>query len=367
MLHPESAPETDIYCLQTLLARYGFLKEAYVPGQYDKSTESAVSHFQSFYKIFPKEHGVCDEATVKLLTTPRCGVADPAPGHRTSRGRLAPFVTVGAKWNKQVLTYRFLNSTPDLSEDRQRAIIREAFARWAAVCSLEFREDNGNGMTDLSVAFHRASHGDGSPFDSAGGPDGNTLAHAFFPPPRGGQWAGSLHFDEFEQWKDQPGGIGTRLYNVALHEIGHLLGLAHSPDGNAIMYAYYAENRNDLQPDDIAGAQSLYSAPVSAPTAISPGESVSGHLPQKNAKVHYQITLQNKLLIKLDGPTGQDFDLYVRHGAPAGTETGQYDSVSYGMTADELLTVENPQAGTYYILVHSYRGSGSYLLEVEVV
>lgn len=217
----------------------------------------------------------------------------------------------------------------------------------------------------LNVAFHRSSHGDGSPFDNAGGPDGNTLAHAFFPPPAGGSWAGSLHFDEFELWKDAPGGVGTRLFNVALHEIGHLLGLSHSQDVNAIMYAYYAEDRNDLRPDDVAGIQSLYGAPAAAPTALPVGGKVSGHLAATNAEFRYQVTVQDKLLIRLDGPPGPDFDLYVRFGAPAGRDDGQYDAVSYGVTADELVTIANPRAGTYHLLVHSYRGAGSYTLDVD--
>jgi hypothetical protein len=37
------------------------------------------------------------------------------------------------------------------------------------------------------------------------------------------------------------------------------------------------------------------------------------------------------------------------------------------MTADELVTTDAPKAGTYHILVHSYRGAGSYDLEVEMV
>ena len=111
----------------------------------------------------------------------------------------------------------------------------------------------------------------------------------------------------------------------------------------------------------------MYGSPATAPVAISPGQQVSGHLPQTNSEVHYQLTLQNKLLVRLDGPDGEDFDLYIRHGAPVGTQDGQYDAVSYGLTSDELVTIENPKAGTYYILVHSYRGAGSYNLEVELV
>lgn len=362
-----SASEQDVYHLQNLLGRYGYLTGPYYPGSYDDATRSAVAQFQSFYRLYPEEDGVCDQDTINLLNQPRCGVPDPPHAGRSSTGRLAPFVTVGAKWEKNQLAFKFLNATPDLAVDRQRVIIQVAFSRWSEAAALTFKEAQGNERPDLSVAFHRGSHGDGSPFDDGGGADGNTLAHAFFPPPVGGSWAGSLHFDEFETWKDEPGGPGIRLYNVSLHEIGHLLGLSHSQDSSAIMYAYYAEDRNDLKPDDIAGIQSLYGSPAAAPVAISLGQRVSGYLPQTNAEVRYQVTLQNKLLVKLDGPAGQDFDLYVRYGSPAGKQDGQYDAVSYGVTADELVTIPTPKAGTYYLLVQSYKGSGSYDLEVEVV
>lgn len=365
LLRPGMA-SPDVYSLQALLARYGYLVGAYSPGQYDEATRQAVAQFQSFYRLYPDEDGVCDQQTIHLLNQPRCGVPDPSPAGRSATGRLAPFVTVG-KWQKNSLSYRLLNATPDLPVDRQRQIILEAFSRWSGVSALQFTEVDPNQTSDLSVAYHRGSHGDGHPFDDAGGADGNTLAHAFFPSPVGGAWAGSLHFDEFEVWKDQPGGVGTRLYNVGLHEIGHLLGLAHSQDQTAIMYAYYGEDRNDLRADDIAGIQSLYGGPVAAPIAISPGQRVSGHLPQTNAEMKYQVTLQNKLLVRLDGPPGQDFDLYVRYGTPAGKEDGQFDVASYGVTADELVTIDNPKVGTYYMLVHSYKGSGSYNLEVEAV
>ena len=366
-LGPDTTSADNVYCLQALLGRYGYLRGAYSPGRYDEATQQAVAQFQSFYRLYPEQDGVCDQETINLLNQPRCGVPDGPQASRSARGRLAPFVTVGAKWGTNSLTYKFLNTTPDLQPNRQQEIITEAFGRWAAVSALEFPQIQATETSDLAIAFHRGSHGDGYPFDDAGGPDGNTLAHGFFPPPQGGQWAGTLHFDEFETWKDQPGGSGTRLYNVALHEIGHVLGLDHSQDANAIMYAYYSEDRNDLRADDIAGIQSLYGSPVAAPVAIPPGERVSGHLQQTNAQVAYQATLQNKLLVKLEGPSGQDFDLYVRHGAPVDLQAGQYDAVSYGFTADELVTIEDPKAGTYYILVQSYRGSGSYNLEVEVV
>lgn len=45
---------------------------------------------------------------------------------------------------------------------------------------------------------------------------------------------------------------------VALHEMGHSLGFAHSDVPSAVMYAYYGPQRHTLTADDIAGAEALF-------------------------------------------------------------------------------------------------------------
>jgi hypothetical protein len=48
------------------------------------------------------------------------------------------------------------------------------------------------------------------------------------------------------------------LESVYLHENGHVAGLDHSSDPNAVMYAFYQTARCQLSPDDQAGIAALY-------------------------------------------------------------------------------------------------------------
>ena len=64
-------------------------------------------------------------------------------------------------------------------------------------------------------------------------------------------------------WSADPAGAPDGAWDVeavALHELGHCLGLSHSDDPTAVMYAHYSGERA-LQADDLAGLAALY-APV---------------------------------------------------------------------------------------------------------
>ncbi|MFY0610996.1 MAG: matrixin family metalloprotease [Hyphomicrobiaceae bacterium] len=248
----------DVRALQTFLTETGYLPANREPGVLCSSTSDALKMFQSNYGL--KQSGIGDTDTLKLMQRPRCGVPDlPDP---EDGSELAPFVLRGCKYDELDLTYAFLNDTPDLSRSRQRAIVAEAFDAWAEVTQLTFTEVSPSDDPTFVIGFERGNHGDGSSFDDDGSISGNTLAHAFFPPPCGGPNAGVLHFDEFENWTDQSAGNSFRLLNVAIHEIGHLLGLSHSDDEDAVMFAFYDDNVDSLGKDDVAGIQTLYGAPA---------------------------------------------------------------------------------------------------------
>lgn len=83
---------------------------------------------------------------------------------------------------------------------------------------------------------------------------GNTLGHAFNPI---NDNCREIHFVKAEEWNYNS---TDNFYAVALHEVGHALGLSHSSDPSAVMYAYYSRITNFFN-DDILGIQSVYGAP----------------------------------------------------------------------------------------------------------
>lgn len=140
----------------------------------------------------------------------------------------------------------------------KQAIV-DAFDTWATASGgvLNFSEvaDSGDDWNTAGATgmIRISSHA----FDGVLG----TLAHAYYPPRNDLKFTdysgaptgmGDLHFDTAENWTI--GNSGVDIFTVALHEIGHSLGLAHSSVSGAVMYPTYAYNAGQaLHADDIAG------------------------------------------------------------------------------------------------------------------
>jgi hypothetical protein len=131
--------------------------------------------------------------------------------------------------------------------------IRAALEIWQRVIPVDFLEVGPSETPILTFTWVSGSHGDGQPFD---GRDGNILAHAFSPPECGGAHAGQCHFDNEERWGLSHSNGIRDIETVALHEIGHLLGLSHSSSG--VMFHKYQGQRRSLFQIDIDRIQALY-------------------------------------------------------------------------------------------------------------
>ncbi len=87
---------------------------------------------------------------------------------------------------------------------------------------------------------------------------GSHLAYAILPPPDNNfDLAGDIMFNTDYSWAN---GGAYDLQTVAIHEIGHALGLDHSAAGStSVMWPVYTSTKNSLTADDIAGIDAIYS------------------------------------------------------------------------------------------------------------
>ncbi|XP_047969413.1 metalloendoproteinase 3-MMP-like [Salvia hispanica] len=254
----------EIHELKAYLEKFGYLKyenkSQATDDDFDDILESAVKTYQENYHIKPS--GIVDDATISQMTTSRCGNPDIANGtnfmqphgnkHESGSSNIHTvshytFLPGNPKWppTKTHLTFRFSPNYPVSSV----APVARAFHKWDLATHFTFAQVGANQNSDMIIEFHRRDHGDGSPFDGPGA----VIAHAF--PPTDGRF----HYDGDERWSIGSVAGAYDLETVAIHEIGHLLGLGHSSVGEAIMFPSISSGQvKNLHPDDIQGIRALY-------------------------------------------------------------------------------------------------------------
>lgn len=154
--------------------------------------------------------------------------------------------------------------------------IRQALQQWATAANINFIEvpDTSEQFGALSRTYPdiRFAYG------ALDGGDGSGFASFPFASNRGSVWIDSSHgFD--------PNAFALTV----LHEMGHVLGLNHDTTNPAIMNPSPTLGISSLQPDDIAGIQSIYGMQDGAPDIYT--------LPSNQANLTILNGLQNLIVL----------------------------------------------------------------------
>ncbi|KAG9470080.1 hypothetical protein GDO78_018933 [Eleutherodactylus coqui] len=251
----------------------------------------ALKKFQKLNNL--KVTGRLDDATITAMNRPRCGVpdnqvlkniqerpsktenmsktnstkitnqVDGAPKKRSKRFldqimfldkyKKEQEAPRGKVFSKKLLKWRMIGEgySSQLSVTEQRYVFRIAFRMWSEVMPLDFEEDNTSPLSqvDIKLGFGRGRHlGCSREFDGSG----QEFAHAWF--------LGDIHFDDDEHFTAPSNDNGISLLKVAVHEIGHVLGLSHIHRTGSIMQPNYIPQESGFELDwsDRKAIQNLY-------------------------------------------------------------------------------------------------------------
>jgi hypothetical protein len=166
-------------------------------------------------------------------------------------------------WVHPCLTFGFDSGTADVAGVAEFQAVRDAMATWSAAVPVTFTEVGLRQRPDIVIGWRDPD------LDLPG-----KRAHADFPPGCGfldDTLPRPLHFnEEGTNWA-----IGRVLFSfdvesVALHELGHNLGLGHTPEDGPVMSTTlnFGSTRRVLTDQDLEAIRTLY-PPIPAPGVVT--------------------------------------------------------------------------------------------------
>jgi Matrixin len=244
--------------IQDFLAHYGYARDpaATIGALENAEAERPVEGLRKFQEFYRLEGGGDEEllqATIRAIREPRCGLRDLEGGEPGALGCPWPAA-------QERLIYRVENRPVGLTQDETNGAIAEAIDIWnaalqAAGIALAFKEQ-ARGQGELHVRFSWIEEG----------PEivavvGTPVAHADFPPAcgvLGSDLPRPVVFNPNEPWApDSSNPNRHSILAVALHELGHILGLPHSDVPESLMFpALLRDDR--LTPEDLESLRRLY-------------------------------------------------------------------------------------------------------------
>jgi hypothetical protein len=163
-----------------------------------------------------------------------------------------------------VLTYYIANTPASLGQAAVNNAIRTALNAWQAVVDVTFVQTFVPRLPrSIDIRF--------GPIDGSG----RVLAETYLPDDLNpALLAGDVTFDAAERWEvgNGRGRAAFDLVQVAVHELGHALGLGHSRAAGTVMYPTVSPSTRftALASNDIRMAQSLYATRATPPAEPTP-------------------------------------------------------------------------------------------------
>ncbi|KAF5305692.1 hypothetical protein FQA39_LY09181 [Lamprigera yunnana] len=195
----------------------------------------ALNKFQAYYKLEITK--TINDATLEVMKTPRCGMTDIA----------ASFNLKGTFWRKDPILWHFRGAT-----NKQIKLATVAFQFWEKYANINFQQcfENPNIIISFKYKDHlkkRDSKRCGFTLDN------NDVSE--------------IHINQNKDWNEELYDISKdklSLYITLAHEIGHAIGIDHSPIHQSLMHSVYHEptspfNAEDFElSDDQLAVASLY-------------------------------------------------------------------------------------------------------------
>lgn len=251
--------------MKKYLLQFGYYRRSTVASIesefFDPSAEEALHRYQ-IRRGLPV--GDFDDNSLLSMILPRCGNPDIFVAED---GSVRPYREVPIDLSerpanaegKRTVTFRIGTFPAPIGLLDIPLAIVSALNKWGGVLNIIFAEA-GSSRPDFDFSWQPNNHSDGTPFAQCS--LAKVIAHSFYPSDP--SWKGHCHFNETCRFGAAATALAQpRTYNfhaVALHEIGHLLGLTHGSNRVEIMHED-AKNTATLAANDLTRIRTLYGMP----------------------------------------------------------------------------------------------------------